>query len=491
MKKYVLLFIILFVSPPFIHGQYKLTLSDAINIAMDSSLNAFRAKFAYEVGYWAYISYKAKRLPTLNLDLLPFTYNHSISKQFNPADTSFQYFEVQSINNAATLSLSQSITPTGGRIYAESDLGRLENFTGKKGGTYSATPVRVGINQPIFGFNTYKWEKKIEPLKFQKAKLDYVQSSENIALETVNLYFELVFAQQNLKIASNNFANADTLYRIGEKRFGLMTINRADLLTLQLELINSKNRLKDAQNAEEKAISALSIFLGLPKNSEILTVIPDSITLMGVEKETVLMLARENNPFYINLEQQITESERDLERARIESRFRSNLDLSFGFNQAGERLTDAYTNLSKHQGVNLSLQIPLVDWGQNKGYYNLAKSQQKLQSYTLKQKEIDFEQEISMAVNEFNLQIELVKSAKEAADVANEIYEMNKQRFMLGQMDVNTLVIQLNRRENAIINYLSALHKYWRLYYNLRYITLYDLERGIPLTKKFDETLGL
>ena len=251
---------------------------------------------------------------------------------------------------------------------------------GVKGASYTSTPFRIGISQPIFGFNTYKWEKQIEPLKFQKAKLDFVQSAENIALETVSLYFNLVFAQQNLQIAETNCANADTLYQIGQKRFQLMSINKADLLTLQLELINNKNRVKEAHNNYEKAVSALCIYLGIPQNKVVYIFIPDKISLTSIKKEEVFDLARKNNPFYVGIDQQIIESDRDLERSRIESRFSSNLDLSFGMNQTGKNLPDAFKNPSEQQLINLSFQIPLVDWGQKRGRYNLAKSQQKLQT---------------------------------------------------------------------------------------------------------------
>jgi len=467
----------------------RLNMREAIELAQDSSLSAFRSQYAYETGYWSFRNYQARRLPTLNMSVNPFTYNRSITKQFNSADSSYQYYEGQNLSNSVGLNLQQNLTLTGGRVYIASDLGRLENYVGVKGASYSSTPFRIGINQPIFGFNTYKWEKQIEPLKFQKAKLDFVQSAENIALEAVNLYFNLVFAQQNLQIAETSYANADTLYQIGQKRFQLMAINKADLLTLQLELINNKNRLKEARNNHEKTVSALCIYLGIPQNKVISTYIPDNISLTAIKKEAVFDLARKNNPFYVGIDQQIIESDRDLERTRIESRFSSNLDLSFGLNQTGKNVPDAFKNPSEQQLVNLSFQIPLIDWGQKRGRYNLAKSQQKLQTSTLKQKEIDFEQDMLISVNEFNLQYEMVKSAKEAADVAIEVYEMNNQRFVLGQMDVNTLIMQLNRKENAMVGYVNSLYKYWRLYYNLRYLTLFDFEKNITLINDLDGKL--
>ena len=57
----------------------RLNMIDAIELAQDSSLSAFRSQYAYEAGYWGFRNYQARRLPTLNMNVNPFTYNRSIT----------------------------------------------------------------------------------------------------------------------------------------------------------------------------------------------------------------------------------------------------------------------------------------------------------------------------------------------------------------------------------------------------------------------------
>ena len=49
----------------------RLNLKETIGLANDSSLSAFRYQNMYLSGYWEYRTYKANRLPSLALNLVP------------------------------------------------------------------------------------------------------------------------------------------------------------------------------------------------------------------------------------------------------------------------------------------------------------------------------------------------------------------------------------------------------------------------------------
>ena len=48
-----------------------LTLEQTIALASDSSLEAFRSKNLYMASYWEHLAFKAGRLPSLTLNLIP------------------------------------------------------------------------------------------------------------------------------------------------------------------------------------------------------------------------------------------------------------------------------------------------------------------------------------------------------------------------------------------------------------------------------------
>jgi outer membrane protein TolC len=464
-----------------------ISLKQAVSIAQDSSLTAFKNKYTYETDYYSFRDYKLGLLPILKLSLSPFTYNQAIARQWNSTNKSYEYYEERYLNNSATLNLQQIIEPTGGKIYLQTDLNRLENYTSGNSLLYSSTPFKIGLSQPLFAFNSYKWEKRIEPVKFELAKLEYIQSSEKTAYETTGLYFGLLIADQNLKIAENKLSNADTLYQIGQKRIEILAINQADLLTLKLDKLNAENDLRKSQQEYKNALKKLGSYLKINPDIRLKTIIPDSLPLSLIKELEAITIAKKNNPFYLSYKQQLLESERDMEKTKAESKISSNLDLSFGYNQRSSELQKAYQNLLNQQKIDISIQIPIVDWGQKRNTYRLAKSKYKLQINNLEQTEKDFEQDAFEIITEFNYQKEIIFVSKESADVAVQVYELNKKRFLLGQIDVNTLSNFQSRKENALKEYINTLQIYWQLFYKIRQLTLFNFETNTTLIKNLDD----
>ena len=60
-----------------------LSLEKTIQLAADSSLEAFRSKNLYLTGYWEFRNYKAERLPSLTLNLTPAQYYRDITKRYD------------------------------------------------------------------------------------------------------------------------------------------------------------------------------------------------------------------------------------------------------------------------------------------------------------------------------------------------------------------------------------------------------------------------
>lgn len=136
--------------------------------------------------------------------------------------------------------------------------------------------------------------------------------------------------------------------------------------------------------------------------------------------------------------------------------------------------------------ISFSISIPLLDWGVRKGKYNMAKNNLNIVKTSARQTEISVEEEVIMAVNDFNMQQSLVNSSEEALDLSILAYNETRQRFIIGKADVNSLTLALNRQQEAQRNYISALQDYWLNYYKIRKLTLHDFASGFSLSDKFD-----
>ena len=161
--------------------QITLDLQRVIAMASDSSLTAFRNKNMYLASYWTYRSYKAERLPSLALNLTPANYYRSLVSRYDSYSDMDVYRSQRSYSASGALSLSQNFDPLGGTFYVETSLDYLRYFGATTSTQFSAVPVIIGYRHSMFGYNEFKWDKKIEPMKFEKAKLEYLYNTESLA----------------------------------------------------------------------------------------------------------------------------------------------------------------------------------------------------------------------------------------------------------------------------------------------------------------------
>ncbi len=496
MKRFFLYIYILFLTSILSFAQTlnkipeSLTLSKAISIAKDSSLNAFITKNLYLSGYWRYHSFKASRLPSLTLNTRPLQYNQNFIKRYDSQNNIDIYKSQQSLNSSANLSLRQNIDFTGGVLFIDSDLGYLRSFGVDKSEQFSTIPIRIGYRQSLFGYNSFKWEKRLEPLKYKKVKQRFIYQLEEISESTTERFFNLILSKKLYKIAEDNANSSDTLYKIGLERHKIGAISKADLLTLKLERLNAKNNLTNAKSNLKKSSFLLANFLRFEPNTVFNIKLPNELLIVSISVEEAIKQTKRNNYRMIELQERLLEAEQRLEQTEKDSHFSASVSASVGFNQVANSLKQAYQDPLRQDIVSVNLSIPIVDWGVRKGRVNMAKKELATTSASIQQEKVALEQEVIMAVNDFNTYVNQIKSAEEALKVSELAYEETKQRFLIGKTDVNTLNLSLGRKTSAQRNYISSLKNYWKGYYKIRKLTLYDFINNCTISAKFENVHG-
>jgi len=493
MKKYILPIILLIVT---FNGSIKaqdkiieeLTFEEVMLLAREQSPDAIMAKHQFRANYWEYRTYKADFLPNVSLGTTFPEFSRAIKKYQN-ADGTYTYVEDNLNSTSANLNLRQNIGLTGGQIFATSGLTRLDVFGDDNSVSYLSTPVSIGYRQPVLFYNEYKWQKKIEPLKYEEAKKRYVSSLEDVSLKAVRYFFDLALAQQNLQVARINFSNADTLYKIAEGRYNIGTIAENELMQMELSVLNAGSSLNSSLVDLEIRKFQLRSFLGFNEKVDLELIIPKEIPELTVDVEKALEIARENNPDIITFERQLIEAERDVAKAKSEKGLQADLYASIGYTQQSEDLENVYINPQDQQRFTLGLNIPILDWGLGRGRYKMAESSQEVIRTTVDQARTDFVQSVYLNVMQFNLQDDQLLIAAKRDTIAQKRYDMTKQRFLIGKVDVLDLNVALSEKDDAKANYIAALRMYWSNYYTLRKVTLYDFVQESPLDADFDELI--
>ena len=467
-----------------------ISLSQAIEIAADSSLASFKVKNLYLSGYWQYRTFKAERLPSMSMDMTPLSYNQNFIKRYDYTNNIDTYKSQQSLNSSANVSVKQNVDLTGGTFSIDTELAYLHNFGVTQFEQYTSVPVRIGYSQSLFGFNSFKWEKKIEPVRYEKVKKQLIYNLQEISEQTSEYFFDLALNQTIYDLAKQNIANSDTLYRIGQERYMIGTISQSDLLTLKLNVINSRNDVGNAEINLKTSTFTFASYLRYDTQMQFhleLPTVPLDIIILA---DDVLKKARENNPTIPEMKETILTAQQSLDQTIKQSRFSASLSASVGFNQVAGDFTSAYHQPLQQDVLSISLSVPIIDWGLNKGKVNMARENLNTVHITAKQTEQAFEQEVLMTVYEYNLRQSQIRLSEEAKQIAELAYTKTKQLFIIGKTDVNGVYLAISRQIEAEQNYITSLKNYWLCYYKIRKLTLYDFVENKTISIDFEKIHG-
>lgn len=471
-------------------GYRQISLDEALRLGTDSTLQSFMAENLYLSSYWEFRSFKAELLPHAELISTLADYNRSLTKRFNSVLNIDEYKEQQNIYSSLNAAFRQNIGLTGGTLYFDTELGRIRNF-GTPGFTqYSTVPFRVGIIQPVFGYNRFRWQKKTEPMRYEMAKRRFVQSFEAIAGVTVDYYFGLLEATMEFRLSETIVANADSLLAMGRQRYQLSGITRADLLTLELDVLNAQTGLLEAQKKFRMAHTVFCSYLRIPDSTQLQLLLPAELAEIMVSVESAINYTLSNNPQLPELKIKEWESAALVDKLKRE-RQTITFSASYGQNQQSSQLTNAYQNPLDQQRAIVGISVPILDWGQMRGRLNMARKNLEYTRLSSEQELNNLIQEVRLITLNLTMQRGIILKAAKAREAAGEIYRTNQQRFLFGQVDVNSLNINKQRMVEAELAYIAAVRDYWTFLYKFRAVTLFNPVEGTQLMDEWDKKFKL
>ena len=217
-----------------------ITLDETVLLARAQSVDAAVALNQLRTSYWSYRTYRADLLPELSLKATAPAYRKSYNA-YQLDDGSYTFVRNNYLQINGELSVAQNIWFTGGTISLTTSLDWMRQLDSGAYNRFMTVPVAVTLNQPVFGVNNIKWNRRIEPLRYEEAKARFFSASENVALAAVSNFFNLLMAKENLGIARQNYDNSKKLHEVAIAKREMGQISKNDLLQLELNLLNAES----------------------------------------------------------------------------------------------------------------------------------------------------------------------------------------------------------------------------------------------------------
>lgn len=460
-------------------NEQTFTLQELVQQAKDNSPRALQAKTQRENSYWRYRLFKSNYNPQLRLTGTIPQYYQEYNNITQP-DGSIEFIEVKQNLMDVGLGLEQVIGATGGTVSVNTSTNRFDNFLSNPGTPqtrYSGVPISVALQQPIFAYNRFKWDKKIQPLLFEESKREYVQDMEEVSVYVTQLYFEYLTAQVNYDIATTNLKNTENIFSIEQKRNKLGVTPEDELLQVELQVLNARQAMAEAQLSLESASFSMNSFIGLNQSSKLNLISPVDIPEFDVDVEQAISLAFQNRSEVIGFDRQKNQAEAEVAQAKGD-RFQVQLNARYGYNNAAFSFPDLYQNPNTQALVSLNLSVPILDWGRNKARMSVAMANQELVNYTVEQELINFQENIFTKVKNFINIKERLNVTKVASEVAQRRYDIALNRYQTGNVTISNLNIAQSEKDTNKRAFYDSLRDFWVAYYELRSLTLYDFEKG-------------
>ena len=484
----------------------RLSLDECITMARNQSVEAAVARGELQSAYWQWRSYRADLLPEVSFSATLPSYNKRYTS-YQQADGGVSFVRNDYLGLSGSLYVTQKIWPTGGTLTIESSLDFLHQFQnstpqgGAGGGLrnqFMSLPIAVTLSQPLFGVNHMKWSRRLEPLRYREAQARFLTETEEVAMQAINHFFNLLMAIEQVGIARQNLQTAEKLYEVALAKRQMGSISENDVLQLRLDMLTARSALTNSESTCQARQFALRSFLDV--EADIVPVVPmpptqthasdplpappeggagrgsgggEGESFLHLNYEDVLAHALENNAHATTIRRRQLEADYSVAVARA-NRQSINLYAQLGYTGTGTSVGGAYRDLLSKEVVQVGFTVPILDWGKRKGQRRLAESNREIVRGQLRKQAQEFRQDIFVLTEQFNNQAEQLRIAIEADAIAQRRYHTNVETFKIGSISTLELSDAQTAKDQARLSRIAQLYNYWLYYYQLRSIALWD-----------------
>jgi outer membrane protein TolC len=446
--------------------EIEMTLEDALNYARDHSPNLEIVRQSFLNARWEYEAFLKDFFPQLSLTGNLPGLNRSIKSVQQPDGTLLYKAQSQTYGTTA-LQVRQKIPLTGGSLSMSSGLERFDNLN-TDSYYWRATPFVASYRQPLFSPNSMKWDRRLESLRYDLSKRAFEENMNALNVQIVNAFFNAYIDLINLEIAEINHTVNDTVYNLSKRRYDVGKIAENDLLQSELERMKAESNLESARYEMERSFNALKMLIGMPEEYELIIKAPLKIPDPEIDSEKFISRAMEFSTELIRDHLAVLSAEHALRRLKSSRRLSADLTMSFGYNQTADNIGDLYSDPFDQEQLTVGVDIPLFNWGKNRNRIRAGES--ALKSAEI-QEDVDRQQireELSNILKQFDQLKRQVSIAAQSDTVAQRRFEVTKNRYLIGKVDITRLFMAQQEQDLARRTYIQTLKNYWISYYQIK-----------------------
>ncbi|NNC51217.1 MAG: TolC family protein [Flaviramulus sp.] len=419
MKNTILACLLLVVMSSF--AQHKTwTLQECVNHALENNISVQQGENTLLINEQDIIAARGQFLPSVGGNLGE---RMSIGSGFDPVSN-------QRINNQTTHSFSYSLS----------------------------------VNQNIFnGFRTLNLYKQSQ-LNRETNELELNRIKDDISLNVVNAYLNILFNKENLEtaFAQYNFSNKQLQQVKDLVDAGVQP--KANIYDAEATLGRDAQQVTLAENSYNLALLSLSQLLQVPYDGfavEFINIESPSEALLYKNIKPVLNYALENR-------NEIKVAEKTIENAKLSTEiskagYYPSVSFGYGFSSVWSESKNDFVkqaffrelDLFKGHNLSLNVNIPIFSRYQNKTAVEKSKIQEENSMLNLEQTKLNLESNIQRAYTDAQAAFKAFDAASKSLDSQELAFNNSKERYDIGGLtafELEQARVQLINAQSSLIN---------------------------------------
>ena len=360
-----------------------------------------------------------------------------------------------------------SVTGNAGHTLS---LGNRELFPGQfVDRTDNSTFFSVGANQTIFnGFRNLSLRQQAE-LTLESNQLELDRIRDDISLNVVNAYLNVLFNRENLETAKAQVELSKKQLEQVKELVDAGVQPRANINDSEATLATDEQSLTVAENNFDLALLSLSQLLQVPFTGfdvEIVNLDDPSSALMYEDVSPILDFAFENR-------NEIKVAEMNIETAKASTKLsRSGFyptvtgGYTFGTNVFYSNLLDTedtffnQLNDQKSHRFSLNVNVPIFSRNQNKTAVAKAKIREENSKLELERAKLNLESTIQRAFTDAKAAYRTYEASKKSLEAQQLAFQNSSERYNIGTMNAFDLELARIRLINAQASLINAKYDF-------------------------------
>jgi outer membrane protein len=473
---------------------YNLDLESSIQLAKEKSRTMLILQQSLKKATYDLKAATSSLKTHVSMDLVIPQYTNTI-KQWEDS-TGISFYPVRQNMTNGYLTINQPL-PTDGRLFIRSGVQSFVDYNAKE--RIAQINSQIGLQQPIeafFGYNTLR-------LSLQQAKLAYDLSNKQLKRAELDLvydisqaFFTLLSFHERLNIAQLTLNRQQEAFDIAQSKYKAGLIREVEALQMEVDLGEAMNNVDISKVDHSSQMNLFKERLGIDLKDSVIIKSDLGYNLVSVDGEKAVRLALENRLELKENEIQIELAKMEIKRRKAAGRINGDINVNYNFQGVDQSKTTipvgsafdyTWNNLLTRPGsfgVGLTVNIPIINWGENRARVNAAKASLEQNKIQLDAEKVTIERDIRSQVSRLQSSLRRLQLLEKNVVVAEKSFEISRKRYANGDIDSELMALERERLNTAYINRLQSFIDYKLLLSDLMRKTFFDFEKNTSMVGK-------